>query len=749
VIEEIRYLRSKQIDVIVYYHTAPDKAAELDFQVDSRMVKSHEDLALLLQKDHRNLCHSHFAYPVTTLLTWPACRSTKIPFTFFAHAVDIFHHQNQRRNRIGEVTSDPLCLKVFVHGEYHRSVLEAAGVPLPKIAFALQATDSNLFSKEFLFDQDAPRRQKAKGLFIGRFVPKKGLDILVKAAALIDPQEVEFFIHGFGPLHEEIKFMISESQMTNLHLCESLPNRASTAQAIADCDFVIVPSIVAKDGDTEGFPTVIFEAMFAGKLVIATDVSSVPDYLQDMENAILVKANDPESLAEGVNRFLKMPLWQKEEILSKARIFCSQQVGTDILMDFYLDVWKNDAIDIFTVTYNPKENDCRQETMEILHRITRHTTTPFTLTIIDNGSSEEFVKILLEFAEGKPNIRLILQKKNTFVGPSSNTALSLSDSKYCIYICSREAFVGKHGWERTLLRHMRNNPSEVMAGYQVHLPKFTLGKELVSHPEFSKFRNPDFAQKNPEKVFTPVQGGCYIIKKSVLSDYGGFSTTLPHNCTDVEFSYFLESKGAKLGNVPGLISITSNTLPKIQSVFTEHTLVAHPLDTKSASSFFIRPRDATRHFHCNICSYRGSKLSGSMLCPTCQSTPFGRKVFHLLAHNWRAHRKSKAILFSNDAGFVSAISGAMFHVLYSGMSINKAAEIFTGTDSKVQLLVLDVDVVSDFNPDLTLQRISPWIAENGLLILASRIPIDAAWNLKPKYFESRLCAFDSRSLFVS
>jgi glycosyltransferase involved in cell wall biosynthesis len=749
VIEEIRYLLSRHIDVVVYYHTAPDKSAELDFQVESRLVKSHEELAALLRKDRRNLCHSHFAYPATTLLTWPACRSTNIPFTFFAHAVDIFHNQNKKRNRIGEVASDPLCLKVFVPGEYHRSVLEDAGVPLPKIAFALQAADREVFSKEFSIGQNTLPRQKAKGLFIGRFVPKKGLDVLVKAAAQLDPRRVEFFLHGYGPLHDEIKKIISDSQIKNVHLCEPLPNRAATAQAIADCDFLIVPSIVATDGDTEGFPTVIFEAMFAGKLVIASDVSSVPDYLQDMENALVVKANDSRSLAEGVNRFLSMPHRQKQAILSKARHFCSDHLGTDILIDFYFDVWKKNALDIFTVTYNTKENDCQNETMEILKRITSHTTTPHTLTIIDNGSSEDFVRNLIKFSEGKPNIRLVLQKDNMFVGPSSNTALSLSGSDYCIYMCSREAFIAKHGWERSLLRHMRNNPFEDLAGYQVHLPKYTLGKELVNHPEFSKFRNQDFAWENPEKVFLHVQGGCYIVKTSVLSEYGGFSTTVPHNSTDVEFSYFLESKGAKLGNVPGLVSITSKTLPKIQAVITEKSVVAHPLDTKSASALFVRPRDATRHFHCNICSYRGSKLSVSLICPACQSTPFGRKAFHLLAHNWRAHRKANAILLSHDQGFISAISGGMFHVLYSGVSLKDAVGMLLGSESKIQLFVMDGDVVSDFDSDQSLKMISPWIAPNALWLVSSLTPIDPAWNLKPLFYGSHLCEFDIKTTFIS
>ena len=692
VLEELRWLVRNDQDVIVYFKIEPDRAAEPDFEIDAHRVRDAEHLAELLVRDGRTLCHTHFAAPAASGLTWPASNATGIPFTLFAHAVDIFHDANRSRNRIAEVARDPLCLKVFVHGDHHRRFLEEQGVPAEKVAFSLQAVDLSEFEKiPPLAGLPSPSSKVRKGVLIGRFIEKKGVEVLIDAAARLQEIPVAFDVHGYGPLEAAYRRKLAELGIENVNIKGPLDGIHAVTEAIREADFLVVPSIVAADGDREGFPTVILEAMAAGRPVIASAVSGVSDYLRDMTEAILVAPGDPGSLADGVRQLLAMTPARQEAMLSEARYFLRRHAGTERTLRSYADVWQSRSVDVFMVTYNTKEYENRTETFEIIRRVLRHTTTPFTLTIIDNDSDPDFRRGLIEFCTGRSNVRLVFLKENLLCGPASNLAMALGDASFAIYLCSKEAFVGKHGWERHLVDHMRRNPGHAMAGYRTHLPKFTLGREIVGHPDFARFRNQEFANRNPDRIFTHVQGGVYVIRRSVIGDHGGFSEQLPHDNMDVEFSYFLESKGEELGVIDEVASLTVKTLPTLSAVLDEHIVVAHPLTLETARTLLDARRNG-RHAYCNICETESvSVREDTGVCARCGSTPFGRSVFQRLAHDWRTHRGGHAVLLTMDPALGKALGKRMFQVVYHGGDPDLAAETTTSMKGKVDLAVVDPD----------------------------------------------------------
>ena len=79
VLDEIRQLRADGFDVNVYFHIAPDRAAEVDFDVPTYEVTGPEDLAAKVAEHDRTMLHSHFAYPATTRLAWPAANAARHP----------------------------------------------------------------------------------------------------------------------------------------------------------------------------------------------------------------------------------------------------------------------------------------------------------------------------------------------------------------------------------------------------------------------------------------------------------------------------------------------------------------------------------------------------------------------------------------------------------------------------------------------------------------------------------------------
>lgn len=660
VLEELKWLVTRGFDVEVFYKIAPDRAAEVPFDITAHLVKGPEDLADLLVTRGRTLVHCHFAYPAMTLLAWPACRQAQIRFTFFGHAVDIFLHNNIAVNRIEEVMADPLCLRLFVHGEHHRKHLIPQGIPVEKVAFTFQALDLDLFRA---IPDKPPPSGTARGVFIGRFVEKKGIERLVEAAAQLRDADVHFDIYGYGPLDGHLRGRAKALGLDNLTFHGPLDGRDAVRDALAAADFCIVPSIVADTGDTEGFPTIVLEAMAARRPVVTTQVSAIPDYLDDGMTAFLAAPNDSGALADAVRRMRAMGPAEHRAMLRAAGTFLESHVGVDRTMQDYCDTWYDVRIDICLVTYNTADHDDRAQTFDILRRIRAHTSTPYTLTVIDNGSDSQFRAELQTFAQDTAQMRLLLLSRNLFVGPATNLALATSDAVFTIYVCSKEEFIARHGWERPLIAYMRANPDVAMGGSFCHLPPHTLGADLARHPSFAKFRNPDFAHDNPERPFRHVQGGVFILRRDAVGPGEGFSEALPQGMTDVEFSYYLESKGMRLGKVPEVSSVSVKTWPKLDAVLDERTAVAHPLSVETTDMLArMHERGMTR---CNLCVGWGC-LDDQGICTGCQSTGMDRKMYQALAHDWRAHRGGKALILDGLDRLGTVLGTMMFEVHGAG-----------------------------------------------------------------------------------
>jgi glycosyltransferase involved in cell wall biosynthesis len=102
---------------------------------------------------------------------------------------------------------------------------------------------------------------------------------------------------------------------------------------------VVVPSIIDSRGETEGMPTVILEAMAAGKRVVASDVDGIPDVVRHGRNGWLVKPRDPISLAAGLCQALRDP--DDTRILEARKT--AEHYAWPALSRRYADCLRNDA----------------------------------------------------------------------------------------------------------------------------------------------------------------------------------------------------------------------------------------------------------------------------------------------------------------------------------------------------------------------------------------------------------------------
>jgi glycosyltransferase involved in cell wall biosynthesis len=147
-------------------------------------------------------------------------------------------------------------------------------------------------------------RPEPRLLAVGRLVEKKGFDILIEATARL---RVPFRLRivGDGPERARLADLARRAGVADrVELAGSRPQEDLPTEYAA-ADIVVVPSVQDRDGDRDGLPNVLLEAMACGRPVIATSVGSIPDAIENARNGILVTPGDPKTLAAALNGLLR------------------------------------------------------------------------------------------------------------------------------------------------------------------------------------------------------------------------------------------------------------------------------------------------------------------------------------------------------------------------------------------------------------------------------------------------------------
>lgn len=136
-----------------------------------------------------------------------------------------------------------------------------------------------------------------KLLFVGRLVPKKGVDYLLRALRrLPDSLEWTLTIVGDGPSRSALEELADGLPVTFV----GAQNRAELRRTYSESDVLVTPSVPADSGDQDGLPVSMLEAMCAGLPVIASAIPGIDEVVQDGFNGYLVPAKDEESLTGAI-----------------------------------------------------------------------------------------------------------------------------------------------------------------------------------------------------------------------------------------------------------------------------------------------------------------------------------------------------------------------------------------------------------------------------------------------------------------
>ncbi|MEK7270023.1 MAG: glycosyltransferase [Planctomycetota bacterium] len=221
-------------------------------------------------------------------------------FSFSAHARDVFAEGSGLIARAAGASAAIAC------SEAGAAALRDAlglGSNVP-VRVVLHGVDLEAFRPSGAHDSVPPRV-----LCRARFVPKKGHATLLEACAILARQGVSFesVLEGHGPLEAEIRTRIERLGLPDrIRIAESSGESAS-ADCYAGAAVYVQPSIAASDGDRDGIPNALAEAMACGISPVASSVGGIPEIVEDGRSGLVVPPGDPAALARALGSLLADP----------------------------------------------------------------------------------------------------------------------------------------------------------------------------------------------------------------------------------------------------------------------------------------------------------------------------------------------------------------------------------------------------------------------------------------------------------
>jgi colanic acid/amylovoran biosynthesis glycosyltransferase len=305
----VTYLQAKGLKAADFWSTLDEAGEILPHLWDSLGEARGEDVryayqAVVLAREARlrgiTHLHAHFATASTTVARL-AARFARVPYTMTAHAKDIFHEsvrpedlRRKLRDAAATVTVSDYNVE-YLHNSYGSA------------ADGVRRIYNGLELEKFPYEE--PRGRVPEIVAVGRLVEKKGFADLIEACSLLLDRgvEVRCRIIGLGEQEPELRAAVERLDLGNrVELAGPRP-QGELIEVVGSAAVFAAPCVVGGDGNRDGLPTALLEAMALGTPCVSTDVTGIPEVLRDGETGLMVPQRDPAALADAIERLLADP----------------------------------------------------------------------------------------------------------------------------------------------------------------------------------------------------------------------------------------------------------------------------------------------------------------------------------------------------------------------------------------------------------------------------------------------------------
>ena len=249
----------------------------------------------------KNIIHfqAHFAHSPTSVALFSSMLSG-VPFSFFAHAKDIYtSHPAQLKEKIDMAKFVVTCTK---YNQRHLS--ELAGNSATPLFCVYHGINLDYFSPKI---NNTSCTTPYKLLTVARMTEKKGLATIYHALTVLKDKGIEFkhTLIGQGDDEEKVIKLIEKLDLQNeTELCGTLTHE-DVIKYYDQSDLFVLGCQIAENGDRDGIPNVMAESMAMDLPVVATNVSGLPEFLEDRISGMMVPPKDYKALAFAMETILK------------------------------------------------------------------------------------------------------------------------------------------------------------------------------------------------------------------------------------------------------------------------------------------------------------------------------------------------------------------------------------------------------------------------------------------------------------
>ncbi len=256
-----------------------------------------------LEKGPYDIIHTHYGPNGNfgTLLKDLKAIKGKVITTFHGYDMSKYIRNN------GDDVYDYLFVKgdLFLPiSEYWKDSLIKLGCSEHKIIVHRMGVDTNKFR---FIPRKQKNNEKVQLLTIARLVEKKGLEFGIRAVAKVMKKHsnLEYRIVGDGSLRYELEELVEDLKIVDKVKLLGWKQQEEIVELMRDADILLAPSVTAKDGDQEGIPVVLMEALAQGLPVLSTRHSGIPELVQDGISGFLIPEKDVDGLAEKLLYLIK------------------------------------------------------------------------------------------------------------------------------------------------------------------------------------------------------------------------------------------------------------------------------------------------------------------------------------------------------------------------------------------------------------------------------------------------------------
>lgn len=289
--------RINNIDDVIMW-----KLAGINFRFNNQITDYPyiPNLNSILSQIKPDIVHIHSHLFLTSLQAIRFCINQKKPSIVSVHGVMAKRHKLV--NLMQEIYLLTIASYIFkkatvIHclTRNDASEIMKLGCPINKIKIIPNAVDVETFTPR-------PELEEDKSIvWVGRFVPEKGLHYLINASRVVVQRhpDAKFILVGNGVLRWEIQQMVMKYGLSRNFFFTGSVSRKKVLEILQSATLFVFPSL------KEGMPIALLEAMSCAKPVIGSDISGINDIIVHGENGFLVPPRNPEALAKTIMMLLE------------------------------------------------------------------------------------------------------------------------------------------------------------------------------------------------------------------------------------------------------------------------------------------------------------------------------------------------------------------------------------------------------------------------------------------------------------